>query len=67
MSEQDYINVRDLSNVTHATEMLRQITIANQPNIHGEKFRATYKTLVKWRDALFDAVERGRGENEKRL
>lgn len=57
MTEQDYIDVLDLSNVLHAKAMVRDITIANQPNIDKEEYRTVVRILLKWEESLFSAVE----------
>jgi hypothetical protein len=56
MNEQEYINVRDLSNVMHAKMMLGDITISNQPNIDADEYRHVMKVVYKWQDAMFKAV-----------
>lgn len=57
MSEQDYINVRDLSNIMHAIEMLRGICAPNQPIIPEMELSAILDKLYQWQEQLFAIVQ----------
>lgn len=55
MTEQEYINVRDLSSVIYAERILRDIVPANQPLIAEVELRGVMEKLNGWKDALFSA------------
>jgi hypothetical protein len=57
MTEQEYINVRDVSNIMHANAILREICIDNQPNIPRTEFVDVMRKLWDWRDLMFKAIE----------
>ena len=57
MTEQAYIDTRDLSNVMHAQKMLTEITIANQPHIPEQEYRDVLRKVASWQDQLFKAVK----------
>mgnify|MGYP001562256693 CR=1 FL=1 len=57
MTEQEYINVRDLSNVLAADYLLRHLNIEHQPALPDkEEYRNVIRTLNKWREAMFMQV-----------
>lgn len=56
MKEQDFLNVRNLSAVIHAKELLSDICIDSQPNIPPEQFRLVCEYLRAWQTALFKAA-----------
>lgn len=57
MTEQQYINVRDLSNVLAADELLRDLNIEFQPAVNTREYRDVIRILEKWRTALFEQVQ----------
>jgi hypothetical protein len=63
MTEQDYINVRDVSNVMHAGTILRDICIENQPNIPREEYHDVVRKVTAWRDLLFEAIHQSRDQS----
>ena len=56
MTEQEYIYVRDLSNVLAADRLLRDLN-AEHNSIPKEEYVEVLKTLYRWRERLFAAVE----------
>lgn len=58
MTEQEYINVRDLSNVLTMEHMIREITIGNQPNIPEKEYIEVAKLVRTWRVSLFTVVNK---------
>lgn len=57
MTEQEYINVRDLSNVMTIDHAIRDITIENQPNIEKAEYLKVVRTIHKWREKIFEACQ----------
>lgn len=57
MTEQQYINVRDLSNVIGGFRSIASITIANQPNIDLSEYRAVMGLLDKWQSNMFSVTK----------
>jgi len=57
MTEQEYINVRDLSHVLSAEHTLRQICIANQPNIPKEEYKKVVALVSGWTEKMFKQIE----------
>lgn len=56
MTEQEYIYVRDLSNVLAADRLLRDLN----PDFNGipkNEYHDVMRKLVKWRELLFDSIE----------
>jgi hypothetical protein len=56
MTEQEYINVRNLSNVMHARAILSQICLGNQSTIPQEEFVDVLRKLSSWEQAMFEIV-----------
>lgn len=57
MTEQQYINARNISDIKHAENALREICIDNQPRIDKSEFVAVLQTLARWQSDLTDAIE----------
>ena len=56
MTEQEYINVRDLSSVMHVNTIMRDICIENQPNIPRDQYIDVLRKISEWRELLFLAI-----------
>lgn len=56
MTEQEYIYVRDLSNVLTARECLRNMNPGFSVMTKDE-LATVHRTLQKWEDALFNKIE----------
>lgn len=48
MTEQEYINVRDVTNIANAIHILTDITLANQPAISQDDFSLVIMRLRRW-------------------
>ncbi len=59
MKEQDYINVRELSAVLDAKNILRSIIPANSKVISEEEFREVMSLVSDWEIKLFNIIETG--------
>jgi hypothetical protein len=57
MKEQDYINVRELSNVMNAKGILRDIIPENSKVITQDKLSTVMKILSEWQDELFSIIK----------
>lgn len=58
MKERDYIDVRDLSTLINACQILQNISPDNQPVIPSDEFAKVVDSLTTWRDALFRKIQR---------
>jgi putative heme iron utilization protein len=57
MTEQDYINVRELSTIKSAKSVLCDIVVANSKVIDQERFTMILQTLYEWENKLHSLVE----------
>lgn len=57
MTEQEYINVRELSSVLDAKMILRDIVVANSKVISKEDHSTVLHILSKWEDGLFELAK----------
>ena len=57
MTEQEYINVRDLSSVINVLEILKHIVEENQPLIKKPLAQYTVSELYDLRDELFKEIK----------
>jgi len=57
MTEQEYINVRELSQVVAAREMLRGIVPANSRVISSDELKEVGEILGRWQDELFKLIK----------
>lgn len=64
LTEQAYIDVRDLSNILNCNAILRDITIENQRSINKSEYQDVLAKLSKWKDALFTKITNIRNETD---
>ena len=57
MTEKEYINVRDLSNVLAADRLLRDVNFEHQPAIPREEYHDVIRKLLRWREALLNSIK----------
>lgn len=57
MTEQEYINVRELSSVLDARAILRNVVAENSKVISVQEYRHIMELLGDWQDKLFKAIE----------
>lgn len=67
LTEQAYIDVRDLSNILNADAILRDITVDSQPIIAKDEYQMVMKTLLKWKESLFDKIQADRDATDDML
>ena len=60
MTEQEYIDVRNLSSVLSARRELSDVVADNQPAIDADEFKLVSRLLLKFEEALFERVIRWR-------
>ena len=65
MTEQEYIDVRNLSSVLSARRELSDIVADNQPAIDADEFKLVSRLLLKFEEALFERVIRWRDLAER--
>lgn len=65
MSEQDYILVRDLSNVKHALAILADICPENSTIIDSKSLKQIKSHLYIWQEKHYEAIHKLRDEREK--
>jgi hypothetical protein len=62
MTEQDYINVRELSTIKSAKAVLCDIVVANSKVIDQERFTMILQTMYEWEQRLHDLINLEPGE-----
>lgn len=58
MKEEDYILVSDLKAIRIVESLLFDVIPANNPLIDEDEYQAVKRTLKKWRDAMFEKVNK---------
>lgn len=57
MTEQEYINVKELGTVTAAINVLRDICVENSKVIYKEDYQQVMKKIRHWERCLFRIIK----------
>jgi len=57
MTEQEYINVKELGTVSAALDVLKNIVPDNSKVIVKEDYQKVMDTIYKWQEALFQKIK----------
>ncbi len=57
MTEQEFINAKDLGVLDSVSSMLSSICVENQPSIDNEEFRDVVAKIAGWQIAIRSTIE----------